>query len=95
LPKTVEEALRIDQEMGTDFWRCAIEKEIMNVVTLFGSPRTTALRILLVFLTKLVPGLRRTERIGCLFALVRVAGLQNGNDLMHRNGETKTVTPVP
>ena len=28
----MEEALRIDEETGTDFWRMAIEKEMMNVM---------------------------------------------------------------
>jgi hypothetical protein len=31
LPKTAEEALRIDEETGTDFWRKAIEKELRKV----------------------------------------------------------------
>ena len=31
LPKTVAEALQIDKEMGTDFWRKAIEKELREV----------------------------------------------------------------
>jgi hypothetical protein len=35
LPKTVEEALRIDKETGTDFWRKAIEKEMKNVRVAF------------------------------------------------------------
>ena len=32
LPHSVEEALRIDEETGTDFWRLAIEKEMKNDV---------------------------------------------------------------
>ena len=31
LPHSVQEALRIDEETGTDFWRRAIEKEMKNV----------------------------------------------------------------
>jgi len=31
IPKSVEHALRIDQETGTDHWQCAIEKEMKNV----------------------------------------------------------------
>ena len=31
LPHTVEEALKIDEETGTDFWRKAIEKEMKKV----------------------------------------------------------------
>mmetsp|Transcript_15996 Transcript_15996/g.23839 ORF Transcript_15996/g.23839 Transcript_15996/m.23839 type:complete len:1130 (+) Transcript_15996:7540-10929(+) len=31
VPKTVDEALQIDKETGTDFWRKAIEKEMLNV----------------------------------------------------------------
>ena len=31
LPKTVEEALRIDDETGTDFWRKAIGREMSKV----------------------------------------------------------------
>jgi len=31
IPKTVEHALRIDRETGTDYWRKAIEKEMKNV----------------------------------------------------------------
>ena len=31
LPKTVEEALEIDRETGTDFWQKAIEKEMKNI----------------------------------------------------------------
>ena len=31
LPHTVEEALQIDHETGTDFWKKAIEKEMKNV----------------------------------------------------------------
>ena len=35
IPKTVEEALRIDAETGTDFWRKAIEKEMTNIKKAF------------------------------------------------------------
>ena len=35
LPHSVQEALQIDEEMGTDFWRCAIEKEMKNVMPAF------------------------------------------------------------
>jgi hypothetical protein len=35
LPKTVERALEIDRETGTDFWRKAIEKEMRNVMPAF------------------------------------------------------------
>ena len=35
LPKTVQEALAIDRETGTDFWRKAIEKEMKNVAIAF------------------------------------------------------------
>ena len=38
LPKTVEEALQIDEETGTDFWRKAIEKEMKNVMPAFHFP---------------------------------------------------------
>ena len=31
VPKTVQEALAIDEETGTDFWRRAIEKEMRKV----------------------------------------------------------------
>ena len=31
LPKTAAEALQIDKETGTDFWRKAIEKELKKV----------------------------------------------------------------
>jgi len=31
IPKTVEQALQIDRDMGTDYWRRAIEKEMKNV----------------------------------------------------------------
>ena len=31
MPKTVDEALQIDKETGTDFWKKAIEKEMLNV----------------------------------------------------------------
>ena len=32
LPHSVEEALRIDEETGTDYWRKAIEKEMKNMM---------------------------------------------------------------
>ena len=32
LPHSVEEALRIDEETGTHFWRMTIEKEMKNVM---------------------------------------------------------------
>ena len=35
LPHSVEEALRFDEESGTDFWRKAIEKEMKNVLPAF------------------------------------------------------------
>ena len=35
LPHTIEEALAIDRETGTDFWRKAIEKEMKNVMLAF------------------------------------------------------------
>ena len=35
LPKTVDEALAVDQGMGTDFWHCAIDKEMRNVMPAF------------------------------------------------------------
>ena len=35
LPKMVKEALEIDWQMGTDFWRKAIEKEMKNVMPAF------------------------------------------------------------
>ena len=35
LPKTVSEALRIDEETGTPFWRNAIMKEMLNVRVAF------------------------------------------------------------
>ena len=35
LPHSVEEALRIDEETGTDFWRKSIEKEMRNVMPAF------------------------------------------------------------
>ena len=42
LPKTVEEALRIDRETGTDFWRRAIEKELRKIMVAFEfSPQWT------------------------------------------------------
>jgi hypothetical protein len=31
LSKTVEEVLKIDRKMGTDFWQKAIEKKLKNV----------------------------------------------------------------
>jgi hypothetical protein len=38
LPKTVQRALKIDEETGTDFWRKAIEKEMKNVMPAFEFP---------------------------------------------------------
>jgi hypothetical protein len=35
VPKSVKEALEIDAEMGTDFWKRAIEKEMANVMPAF------------------------------------------------------------
>ena len=35
LPKMVKEALEIDRQMGTDFWRKAIKKEMKNVMPAF------------------------------------------------------------
>jgi hypothetical protein len=35
LPHSVEEALRIDEETGTDLWRKAVEKEMKNVMPAF------------------------------------------------------------
>jgi hypothetical protein len=35
MPKTVAEALGIDKETGTDFWKKAIEKEMKNVIVAF------------------------------------------------------------
>jgi hypothetical protein len=35
LPKSIEEALRIDRETGTDFWRKAIEKEMKAIECAF------------------------------------------------------------
>ena len=35
LPKTVEEAIRINEQTGTDFWRKAIEQEMKNVLPAF------------------------------------------------------------
>jgi len=35
LPHSVEEALRLDEETGTDYWRKAIEKEMRNVMPVF------------------------------------------------------------
>ena len=35
LPKTIDEALAIDKETGTDFWRKAIQKEMKNVMPAF------------------------------------------------------------
>ena len=35
LPKTIKEALSIDKETGTRFWREAIEKEMKNVMIAF------------------------------------------------------------
>ncbi len=35
IPKSVEHALQIDREMGTDYWRQAIKKEMKNVCVAF------------------------------------------------------------
>jgi hypothetical protein len=35
LPHSVQEALQIDEETGTKFWRRAIEKEMKNVMPAF------------------------------------------------------------
>jgi hypothetical protein len=35
LPHSVDEALRFDEDSGTDFWRKAIEKEMRNVMPAF------------------------------------------------------------
>ena len=35
MPKTIKEALQIDKETGTNFWREAIEKEMKNVMVAF------------------------------------------------------------
>jgi len=35
MPKSVKEALQIDQDTGTDFWRKAIDKEMKNVMVAF------------------------------------------------------------
>jgi len=35
LPKTVAQALQVDRDTGTDFWRKAIEKEMSNVLIAF------------------------------------------------------------
>jgi len=35
IPKSVEHALQIDYEMGTNYWRKAIEKEMKNVRVAF------------------------------------------------------------
>ena len=35
LPKIIKEALAIDKETGTDFWRKAIEKEMKNTMVSF------------------------------------------------------------
>ena len=38
VPKSVDEALRIDEETGTTFWRDGIAKEMKNVMTAFEFP---------------------------------------------------------
>jgi len=38
LPKSVEEALRIDADTGTTFWRDALEKEMKNMMVAFEFP---------------------------------------------------------
>jgi hypothetical protein len=35
MPKDVTQALAIDSKTGTDFWRKAIEKEMLNVTPAF------------------------------------------------------------
>jgi hypothetical protein len=35
MPKTIQDALAIDHETGTDFWQKAIEKEIKNIEITF------------------------------------------------------------
>jgi hypothetical protein len=35
VPHTVEEALEIDRQTGTDFWLKAIQKEVKNVICAF------------------------------------------------------------
>ena len=35
VPKLVDEALRIDKEMGTEFWTKAVEKEMKNIEPAF------------------------------------------------------------
>jgi hypothetical protein len=35
LPHYVQEALQIDEEMETNFWRCTIKKEMKNVMLAF------------------------------------------------------------
>ena len=35
LPETMKEALQIDEEIGTDHWRKAIQKEMKNVMVIF------------------------------------------------------------
>lgn len=35
LPKTVQQALEIDSQTGTTFWRDAIEREMCNVAPAF------------------------------------------------------------
>jgi hypothetical protein len=35
MPKSVSEALAFDKRSGTDFWRKAIEKEMLNVIPVF------------------------------------------------------------
>jgi len=35
LPKSVEHALQINQDTGTDYWQQAIEKEMKNIWTVF------------------------------------------------------------
>jgi hypothetical protein len=35
LPKSVKQALAIDRNMGTSFWKDAIEKEMKNVLPAF------------------------------------------------------------
>jgi hypothetical protein len=35
VPKSVKDALEIDAETGTKFWKCAIKKEMANVMAAF------------------------------------------------------------
>ena len=46
LPHSVEEALRIDEEMGTDFWQWALNKEMAKVKAAGASWRATLVQLL-------------------------------------------------